>query len=290
MGNSQIFVFSPHIENTMKNLSSHVVVLGAFVLIFACAYNPYRSTNRDYKRQVKSLSKVIRQYPLQSIRSDSMSVSPYFAGTTNLNLRKPNFVIIHHTAQNNCPQTLRTFTLPRTQVSAHYVICKGGTVYQMLNDYLRAWHAGVSRWGNITDINSASIGIELDNNGFEPFTEPQIRSLCIVLDTLKKRYNIPVANFIGHADIAPTRKNDPNVSFPWKPLADRGFGYWYDDTTGIAIPPDFNHLQALRIIGYDVKDTAAAIRAFRRHFIQDTIPGLQEADKKVLYSLSRKYE
>jgi len=290
MGNSQIFVFSPHIENTMKNLCSHVVVLGVFGLIFGCAYNPYRSTNRDYKRKVKSLSKVIRQYPLQSIRSDSMTMSPYFAGTTNLNLRKPNFVIIHHTAQNNCPQTLRTFTLPRTQVSAHYVICKDGTVYQMLNDYLRAWHAGVSRWGNITDINSSSIGIELDNNGFEPFTEPQIRNLCIVLDTLKKRYNIPAANFIGHADIAPTRKNDPNVSFPWKPLAERGFGYWYDDTTGVVVPPDFNHLQALRIIGYDVKDTAAAIRAFRRHFIQDTIPGLQEADKKILYSLSRKYE
>ena len=96
-------------------------------------------------------------------------------------------MIIHHTAQNSCLQTLRTFTLPRTQVSAHYVICKDGTVYQMLNDYLRAWHAGVSKWGNVSDINSASIGIELDNNGFEPFTEPQMQNLLVVLDTLKKR-------------------------------------------------------------------------------------------------------
>jgi len=160
----------------------------------------------------------------------------------------------------------------------------------MLNDYLRAWHAGVSRWGNITDINSSSIGIELDNNGFEPFTGSQIQNLFVVLDTLKKRYNIPVANFIGHADIAPTRKNDPNVSFPWKQLAERGFGYWYDDTTGVVVPDNFSHLQALRIIGYDIRDSTAAIRAFRRHFIQDTIPGLKDEDKKILYLVSKKYE
>ena len=142
----------------------------------------------------------------------------------------------------------------------------------------------------MNDINSSSIGIELDNNGFESFTEPQLRNLFIVLDTLKKRYSIPAGNFIGHADIAPTRKNDPNVSFPWKELADKGFGFWYDDTTGIEVPEHFSHLQALRIIGYDIKDSSAAIRAFRRHFLQDTIPELKDADKKILYLLSKKYE
>ena len=80
------------------------------------------------------------------------------------------------------------------------------------------------------------------------------------------------------------------MSFPWKALAERGFGFWYDDTTGVVVPESFNHLLALRIIGYDIKDTSAAIRAFRRHFIQDTIPGLKEADKKILYLLSKKYE
>lgn len=273
----------------MKFFSSFAI--GAATLLFiGCAYNPYRSTNREHKKRVRSLSKEIRQYPLHSMQSDSIKMAPYFVGTTNLNLRKPNFVIIHHTAQNSCTQTLKTFTLPRTQVSAHYVICKDGTVYQMLNDYLRAWHAGLSKWGNVTDINSSSIGIELDNNGFEPFTELQIQNLLVVLDTLKKRHNIPVGNFIGHADIAPTRKVDPNVSFPWKQLADRGFGHWYDDTTGVLIPEPFNHLQALRIVGYDIRDTTAAIRAFKRHFIQDTIPVLYEEDKKILYSISKKYE
>jgi N-acetylmuramoyl-L-alanine amidase len=284
-----MFVFSPQIENIMKCYSTVVIVMAVLVFYISCAPNPYRITNKEYKKQVRSLSKIIRQYPVHSIESDSISKPPYFVGTTNLNLRKPNFVIIHHTAQKDCPQTLHTFTIRRTQVSAHYVICKDGTVYQMLNDYLRAWHAGVSKWGNVTDVNSSSIGIELDNNGFEPFTEKQIQNLLAVLDTLKRRHNIPVANFIGHADIAPTRKNDPNVFFPWKQLADRGFGNWYDDTTGVILPETFNHLQALRIIGYDIKDTTAAILAFKRHFVQDTIPVFGEADKKVLYTLCKKY-
>jgi N-acetylmuramoyl-L-alanine amidase len=274
----------------MKYFSSCAILLVTLFLFIGCARNPYRLTNREYKKQVRSLSKVIRQSPLHSIQSDSIRMAPYFVGTTNLNLRKPNFVIIHHTAQNSCPQTLKTFTLPRTQVSAHYVICKDGTVYQMLSDYLRAWHAGISKWGNVTDINSTSIGIELDNNEFEPFAESQIQNLLVVLDTLKKRYNIPSANFIGHGDIAPTRKNDPNVNFPWKRFADRGFGLWYSDTTGLIVPDPFNHLQALRIVGYDIKDSSAAIRAFKRHFMQDTIPDLREADKKILYSLSKQYE
>ena len=211
-------------------------------------------------------------------------------GTTNFNLRKPNFVIIHHTAQDSCGQTLRTFTLTRTQVSAHYVICKDGTIHHMLNDYMRAWHAGVGKWGNDADINSSSIGIELDNNGFETFTDAQMHSLLQLLESLKKKYNIPTANFIGHADIAPTRKNDPNIFFPWKELAQRGFGYWYDDTTNIMLPPAFDELQALRIIGYDIRDTTAALKAFNRHWLQDTTVISNDATKKVLYQVEKKFQ
>src|SRR4029079_295829 len=187
--------------------------------------------------------KLLRETPPK----DSLPVASW-VGTTNFNLRKPNFVIIHHTAQNSCDQTLKTFTLTRTQVSAHYVICEDGTIHHMLNDYFRAWHGGVAKWGNNTDINSSSIGIEIDNDGKEPFTEPQISSLLTLLGNLKRAYSIPVANFLGHADIAPTRKNDPNVNFPWQRLADSGFGLWWSDTTGVTVPPDFNSLQALRII------------------------------------------
>jgi N-acetylmuramoyl-L-alanine amidase len=244
-------------------------------------------TNRAYKKQVKAMSRDLRSQPAFI---DSTPQPLYWVGTVNFGMRKPNFVIIHHTAQTACDTTLRTFTLSRTQVSAHYVICKDGTIHHMLNDYLRAWHAGAAKWGNITDVNSISIGIELDNNGSEPFAEAQINSLLVLLKKLKKDNNIPAANFIGHADIAPKRKVDPNKNFPWQQLSQKGFGLWYD-TTGTKLPDGFNALQSLRIIGYDIKDSLSAIRAFKLHFVQqDSIAILNDADKKIIYELSKKYQ
>ena len=250
--------------------------------ISSCASNPYAATNRIYKQQTKVLAKTIRQIPAAQPGQD-------WAGTTNFGLRKPNYVIIHHTAQTSTEQTLKTFTLPRTQVSAHYVIGRDGKVYHMLNDYLRAWHAGVSKWGNSIDINSSSIGIELDNNGFEPFSEPQITSLVNVLAELKKNYGIPTANFIGHSDIAPGRKVDPNANFPWKDLSEKGFGLWPDAVLD-SVPENFNPKEALRIIGYDVSNIDFAIHSFKLHFIQnDLSPMLTETDKQVLFNLYKKY-
>lgn len=259
-------------------------LLAILVIGYGCS-RPYASTNRLYKKQAKEYAGLLRQYPLK----DSANNAPHFVGTTNFTMRKPNFVIIHHTAQNSCEQTLRTFTLPRTQVSAHYVICKDGTVFHMLNDYLRAHHAGAARWGNNTDLNSSSIGIELDNNGFETFAPAQMASLLELLKRLKTAFAIPTANFIGHGDIAPTRKNDPNWRFPWQQLAQQGFGLWYGDTATVQVPPGFGHLEALRIIGYDVKDSSAAIIAFKRHFLQDTTAGMPPTARKVLFSLYRKF-
>jgi len=259
------------------------------ILLSACKTNPYKATNRDYKKQSRQYARIIDQTPLDA-GADSVPPAPYWVGTTNFNLRKPNFIIIHHTAQNSCPQTLQTFTMTRTQVSAHYVICKDGTVYHMLNDYLRAWQAGVSKWGNITDVNSISVGIELDNNGFEPFPDTQINSLLHLLTRLKTTYNIPAPNFIGHGDIAPTRKDDPNAAFPWKQLADKGFGLWYGDTTGICLPPGFSSLTALRLVGYDIRDSSAAVLAFKRHFEQDTTRTWGLQDEKILYTLYKQYQ
>ena len=275
-------------ENTTLNTSRYLFVCLALLAFLACSKNPYKTTNRQYQNQAKNYGKLISLYPLQ----DSLNVlnSPYWVGTTNFNVRKPNFVVIHHTAQDNCDQTLKTFTLTRTQVSAHYVICKDGRVYHMLNDLLRAWHAGSGRWGNVSDLNSVSIGIELDNNGFEPFAEPQMQSLYVLLDRLKKAYGVPAANFIGHADLAPTRKNDPNVYFDWKTMSNKGFGVWYDDTTGVQLPMDFNALQAFRIVGYDVKDTAAVLTTFKRKYMQqDKSREFTEGDKKVLFMLMKKF-
>lgn len=264
-----------------------LIFIFSLVLCYNCNRSPYASSNRLYRKQAKQYAKLVRRAPLQ----DSI-VTGQWIGTVNFNIRKPNFVILHHTAQNSCEQTLRTFTTVKSQVSAHYVICKDGTIHHMLNDYLRAWQAGISKWGNNTDINSSSIGIEIDNNGFEPFTGEQISSLLSLLSSLKKAYSIPTANFIGHEDIAPGRKVDPNVYFPWKQLSDSGFGIWWSDTTHVVVPPDFKPMQALRIIGYDLKDSVAVIQTFKRKYeqVEDKNAILTEGDKKILYTLYSKFE
>lgn len=268
----------------LKTLQKAFLLPLFLCVAFSCNRNPYASSNKLYKVQAKAYAKALREEPTNE-GIDSVLPTPYWIGTTNFNLRKPNFVIIHHTAQNSCDETLRAFTLVSSQVSAHYVICKDGTVHHLLNDYYRAWHGGVGKWGSLTDVNSSSIGIELDNNGFEPFTDAQINSLLHLLSALKTKYNIPPANFIGHADIAPNRKTDPNIYFPWKILFDKGFGIWYGDTTGVVVPDNFNSVQALQIIGYDVRDSSAAMLAFKRHFVQDTMLPMNDADRKILFGV-----
>jgi len=266
-----------------------VILLTVFsFFIYGCSGGKYAVTNKMYKRQVREYAKLLAEYPLRD--STGLNYAQDFVGTINMTMRRPNYVIIHHTAQNSCDETLKTFTVKAREVSAHYVICRDGTVYHMLNDLLRAHHAGVSRWGNTTDLNSSSIGIELDNNGFEPFPDAQINSLVTLLERLKKAYSIPAPNFIGHGDIAPTRKNDPNWRFPWKSLSEKGFGLWWNDTTNVEVPSNFDYLTAIRIVGFDVKDTSAAIVAFKRHFLQDTTKRMTAPAEKVLVSLYKKYQ
>lgn len=266
-----------------------VLFLFVITAVYACSSSkPYSKTNKQYKKQAAAYAAILKTYPVKD--SAGLPYAADFVGTTNFSMRKPNYVIIHHTAQNSCEQTLRTFTLPRTQVSSHYVICKDGTVHHMLHDLLRGHHAGVSKWGNTTDLNSSSIGIEIDNNGSEVFTDAQITSLQTLLGRLKNAYQIPTGNFIGHADIAPGRKVDPNNHFPWQQLADNGYGYWYD-TTNIQVPPGFDAIQALRIVGYNIAKPQAAIQSYRLHFTpQDSSKTLTEADKKILTSLVTKYQ
>ena len=267
----------------LRLCTAAVIIL---IILQGCAQKPYAKTNKSYKKQVKAFAQKISEQP--SVPADSVIRAPeQFVGTTNMSMRKPNYVMLHHTSQDRCAQTLQTFTLPKTEVSAHYVICRDGVVYHMLNDYLRAHHAGLGKWGSVTDMNSCSIGIELDNDGKEAYNEVQLKSLIRLLDTLKKAYSIPTANFIGHADFAPTRKDDPGLQFPWKRLARAGFGIWNDDSAD-KLPTDFDELMALRILGYDVRNSEAAIRAFNRHYRQKNSMKLNEEDRKALYSLMKK--
>ncbi|MBK5914239.1 N-acetylmuramoyl-L-alanine amidase [Rhodocyclus purpureus] len=183
----------------------------------------------------------------------------------NYDQRKPNFVILHQTSNDNVERALTTLTDPLRKVSAHYLIGRDGTLLQLVDENFRAWHAGESWWGGNTDMNSASIGIELDNTGEEPFSESQILALLKLLDELRSRHRIPPANVLAHGDIAPTRKVDPGPLFPWRRLASQGFGLWCEaPLTGA--PEGFSADLGLTALGYDPLTPTAARLAFRRHF------------------------
>ena len=203
----------------------------------------------------------------------------------NFDQRRPNFVILHQTSNDNVAKALATLTDPERRVSAHSLIGRDGTVMQLVDEAARAWHAGESRWGGMGDLNSASIGIELDNTGDEAFAEPQIVALLALLDELRQRYRIPATNYLAHGDIAPTRKVDPSRLFPWHRLAQQGFGLWCESPPAAA-PAGFDALLGLRALGYDVTVAAAARAAFRRHFTgQDGAAELAPAEQALLHGL-----
>ena len=273
------------------------LVVGSMLLLvgnFSCSHDLYplgRAAKNAYKDNLKTMRADYMHFTPVVLPVDSLAAAQWTAPSPNFDIRSPNMVIIHHTAQQSCQQSLRTLTnaAAKGRVSAHYLVCKDGTVYRLVDERYRAWQAGVSRWGNMRNINSLSIGIELDNNGFEHFSQPQIHSLLVLLESLKRRYHIPTGNFVGHADVAPTRKQDPNVYFPWGELARHGYGYGLDSLLPEP-PPHFDAIAALRLIGYDVRDTTAAIVAFKRHYVQtDISPALRPIDKRALYDIYGKY-
>lgn len=207
----------------------------------------------------------------------------------NYNARRPNYVVLHQTSNGDAATALRTLTNPLKSVSAHYLIGRDGHVQQLVSEDARAWHAGASWWGGLTDLNSASIGIELDNDGEEPFADAQIAVLLPLLADLKARYKIPAANFIGHADIAPRRKADPSRLFPWRTLAAQGFGLWCEPGESLPPLPGFDAMLGLQALGYDTRDAEMATQAFRRHFAGDDSSGaLDAADLARLQCLLRK--
>ena len=206
----------------------------------------------------------------------------------NHNAREATLIVIHATTQDSVEQSLHTLRTRNSggPVSSHYLIGRNGDLYQLVAEDRRAWHAGPGSWGTISDVNSASIGIELDNDGSEPFSDAQIDKLLVLLDDLCKRLDIPRYQVIAHADMAPTRKSDPGAQFPWARLAQAGFGRW--PSGPLADPPaDFDARSALRIIGYSTDDYVAAIRAFRLHYrgIDTDTAELGIEDLRILYAL-----
>ncbi|MFC7301511.1 N-acetylmuramoyl-L-alanine amidase [Cognatiluteimonas weifangensis] len=211
----------------------------------------------------------------------------------NFEPRRPVLIVLHATEQESAAASLDTLRTGNSggPVSAHYLVGDDGATYQLVADELRAWHAGPGRWGTITDVNSASIGIELDNDGSEPFTDAQVAALLRLLEDLCERLDIPRTQVIAHADMAPTRKRDPGFRFPWKRLADAGFGLWPQAPLAEP-PPGFDPWLALRLLGYPLQQDdspgyAATVRAFRRHFRGDEGDALDAEDARILYALTR---
>ncbi|NGM65637.1 N-acetylmuramoyl-L-alanine amidase [Sphingobacterium sp. SGR-19] len=268
----------------------HIFLFSCAVLLSSCGGGKYAATEKIYKAKAKEFAELYKEAPATGQLEKVIVLEKEWIASVNFGTRKPNYVVLHHTAQNSTEQTVRTFHNQKAGVSSHSVIGRDGKVIQMVNDLYRGHHAGVSKWGNDTDLNSSSIGIELDNNGTtDPWPDVQINALISLLRYLKATYKIPQANFIGHMDVSPGRKIDPS-RFPWKILADQGFGYWYDDN--LETPPQgFDPKLALRVIGYNITNLDAAIKAFKVHYIQEgaTAAVLNEEEIKILYSIFKKY-
>ncbi len=211
-----------------------------------------------------------------------------WVASPNHDIRRPVLIVLHFTNQHSVQESLDTLRTKNSggPVSSHYLVGADGHVYQLVSDQLRAWHAGPGRWGTITDVNSASIGIELDNDGATPFAQPQIDSLLRLLTDLTERLRIPRTQIIGHEDFAPTRKNDPGPLFPWQQLATAGFGLWPQGEL-IDPPADFDPWMALAVVGYPLDDRAATVRSFHHHFRGIEGDALDAQDLRILYNLSR---
>lgn len=206
----------------------------------------------------------------------------------NYDARRPNFVILHHTSNAAAEHGLRTLRDPLREVSAHYLVGRDGHIWQLVDESARAWHAGDSRWGNLTDLNSASIGIELDNSGDEPYAEPQIQALLVLLADVTARQRIPRRHVLGHGDVAPWRKVDPGILFPWERLAGEGFGLWCGASFE-PVPAAFDSALALRAIGYDLRNPGVARAAFRRHFLKsDSEAEFDQAELALLHCLMQR--
>ncbi|WP_338468628.1 N-acetylmuramoyl-L-alanine amidase [Novosphingobium sp. ZN18A2] len=198
----------------------------------------------------------------------------------NWNERKQpvSMAVIHYTGMRTAEEALERMCDPAAEVSAHYMITEDGQVTQLVDEEKRAWHAGRSYWRGETDVNSASVGIELVNPGHEwgyrDFPDAQMEALVPLLADIVKRHDIPRANVVGHSDIAPARKEDPGELFDWDLLARYRLALDKPKPTmRLVFDNDGAFYLALERFGYDITDGPAAVRAFQRRWRPHRIDG-----------------
>ena len=198
-----------------------------------------------------------------------------------------SMIVLHYTGMPDAAGALDRLTSPDSQVSAHYLVDEDGSIFTLVDESKRAWHAGKARWRGVSDVNSASIGIEIVNPGHEwgyvPFPDPQVASVVRLVHLIKDRYAITRGNVIGHSDIAPTRKQDPGELFPWEELARRRLAL-PRPTKKLTDPlwTDAGFLLALERFGYDVTDGFAATVAFQRRFRPELIDGTIDGECRAI--------
>jgi N-acetylmuramoyl-L-alanine amidase len=173
---------------------------------------------------------------------------------------RPGLVVIHYTAMPSCAEARDRLCDPAAEVSAHWLVDRDGRTDPLVDESARAWHAGAGEWGGQGDVNSRSIGIELQNRGDEPFAEAQMAALEGLLGAILARWSIPLQGVIGHSDMAPDRKGDPGPRFDWRRLALAGLSVWPVPRA----PGDFR--TDLRRFGYPDLPDAVLLRAFRLRF------------------------
>jgi N-acetylmuramoyl-L-alanine amidase len=192
-------------------------------------------------------------------------------------------IVLHYTGMEDAESAVERLTDPAAKVSAHYLVHEDGRVLRMVDEGKRAWHAGKSHWRGVTDVNSASIGIEIVNPGHEfgyrPFADEQIDAVVRLVGDITERYGITRGNIVGHSDIAPARKRDPGELFPWHRLAKLRLAL-PRPTKNLMDPhwTEAGFLLALERFGYDVSEPMAAIRAFQRRFRPEMVDGEVDAE------------
>jgi N-acetylmuramoyl-L-alanine amidase len=215
-----------------------------------------------------------------------------------------SMLVLHYTGMENGQAALDRMRDPDAQVSAHYLIEEDGRVFRLVPEANRAWHAGVSEWNGITDVNSASIGIEIVNGGHDfglpDFPDVQINALIPLCKQILTAHNIVPQNIVGHSDIAPERKEDPGEKFSWTGLAAAGIGLWPGEANGdrrvLFERGDRDRgitliQRGLAGLGYGIAldgvmtdRTVAVIRAFQRRYRADKVDGIVDMETLDLVS------
>jgi N-acetylmuramoyl-L-alanine amidase len=197
-----------------------------------------------------------------------------------------DMLVLHYTGMTSAELAIGRLCDPGARVSAHYVVEENGTIWRLVPETRRAFHAGRSCWQGESDLNAVSIGIEIVNPGHEwgyrPFPEAQMVSLeWLCLDVISRRL-IPPHRLVGHSDIAPDRKTDPGELFDWRRLARAGIGIW---PPANPLPPrsaidSAQSLSDLVAIGYCATSGSqtAALAAFQRRFRASCCDGRLDAE------------